>query len=73
MTTNSKPIEVVGKEGLVNTNAERIGQADVKKARGLFGRIKHLIGKVAVVDEDWMFKSKDWPYLWNHKDTNNKA
>jgi len=27
-------------------------------------KIKHLIGKVASVDEDWIFKSKDWPYLW---------
>ena len=47
--------------------------ANDTKAKGRFGRIKHLIGKVVIVDEDWIFKSKDWPYMWNHKDINDKA
>jgi len=73
MTTNSKAIQVVGQEAVVNTNAEGVGHADDTKAKGLLWRMKHLIGKVITVDEDWMFKSRDWPYLWDHKDTNDKA
>jgi len=60
-------------EGVVNTDAEKKGHANDTKAKGLFWRMKDLIGKAVIVDEDWIFKSKDWPYLWNHKDTNDKA
>jgi hypothetical protein len=73
MTTNSKVMQVNGQEGAVNTDAEKRGYANDTKAKGLFGRMKHLIGKAVTIDEDWIFKSKDWPYMWKHKDTNDEA
>ena len=73
MTTNSKAMKVIGKEEVVNTDAGKAGHANDTKAKGLFCRIKQLVGKVVTVDEDWIFESKDWPYLWDHKDTNGKA
>jgi hypothetical protein len=73
MTTNSKAIQGMGQEETLNTNAERKGLANDTNAKGLLWRMKNLIGKVATVDEDWIFKSKDWPYMWKHKDTNDEA
>ena len=74
MATNSKAMKVMGQEEeVVNMDAESIEHASDTKAKGLFGRMKHLIGKVVTVDEDWIYKSKDWPYLWDHKDPNDKA
>ena len=73
MTTNSKAMQAMGQEGTVNTDAEGVGHANDTKAKGLFWRMKNLIGKVVAVDEEWIFKSKDWPYLWDHKDTNDNA
>lgn len=37
------------------------------KAHNILGGIKHLIGQIISVDEDWVMKSKDWPYLWTKK------
>ena len=34
------------------------------KAVSVLGRVRHLVGKVVSVDEDWISKSKDWPYMW---------
>ena len=67
MTTNSKAMQVIEQRGVINMDAGSKRHANDTKARGLSGRMKHLIRKAVIVDEDWIFKSKDWPYLWDKK------
>ena len=73
MSTRSDTIPVITQEGAVNTDADHRSHTIETKEKGIFCRVKNLIAKVVTVDEDWIFKSKDWPYLWNHKDTDDKA
>ena len=72
MSTRSDTIQVIGQEGAIDTGADQRSHVGETKEKGIFGRIKLLLGKVVTVEEDWILKSKDWPYLWNHKDTDNK-
>ena len=67
MSTNSKAVQTMGRDGKTTTGGGIVRHANYAKSKGLFGRMKDLIGKVIAVDEEWIFKSKDWPYLWGKK------
>jgi len=67
MNTRSDAIHVIGGERAVGTDVDHRRHVGEIKKRGVWSRIKHLIGKVATVDEEWIFKSKDWPYMWTKK------
>jgi len=57
----------IGREGTVKQEIERGAYAGGEKARGLIGWVRNLVGRVVTVDEDWIMKSKDWPYMWKKK------
>lgn len=61
------PIVEVGYQEAVNMGLTYKTPGKSKRARTLFGGVKHLIGKMVSIDEDWVLKSKDWPYLWTKK------
>jgi len=67
MNTRSDAIPVVGGERAAGNDIDLRRRTGEIKKKGVWGRIKHLIGKVATVDEEWIFKSKDWPYMWTKK------
>jgi hypothetical protein len=62
----SHRVQGIGQEGPVNQEIERGAYAG-KKAKGVIGRIRNLVGRVVTVEEDWMLKSRDWPYMWKRK------
>jgi hypothetical protein len=62
MSANIKAMPVIGHEGTVNTEVQGRRIAGENKKRGLLKRAKYLIGKVVTIDEEWIFKSKEWPY-----------
>jgi hypothetical protein len=65
--TESHRVQVIGQEGPVNQEIERGAYAGRNKAKGVIGRIRNLVGRVVTVEEDWMLKSRDWPYMWKKK------
>jgi hypothetical protein len=65
--TESHRVQGIGREGPVNQEIERGAYVGGKKAMGVIGRIKNLVGRVITVEEDWMLKSRDWPYMWDKK------
>jgi hypothetical protein len=65
--TERHRLQGIGREGPVNQEIERGAYTGREKTIGIIGRIKNLIGRVVTVEEDWMLKSKDWPYMWNKK------
>lgn len=64
MSTNTKAMPVIGHDVANNTKAGRNKTATENRR---FRRIKHFIEKIVVVDEEWVFKSKEWPYMWTKK------
>jgi hypothetical protein len=46
---------------------ERGAYTGRKKAKGVIGRIRNLVGRAVTIEEDWMLKSRDWPYMWKKK------
>jgi len=67
MSTNSKAMKAMGRDGTINTDAgSRMNVGDTRR-KGFLNKIKHFIGKVVAVDEDWIFKSNEWPYMWKKK------
>jgi len=67
MNTNSKAVQIMGRDGKLNTGAGSRRHANYTKVKRLFGRMKDLVGKILIVDEDWIFKSNEWPYMWKKK------
>lgn len=65
--TESRRVQGIGREGPVNQELERGGYVDGKKAKGVIGRVRNMVGRVVIVDQDWIMKSKDWPYMWKKK------
>ncbi|MFC2035616.1 hypothetical protein ACFLUJ_05780 [Chloroflexota bacterium] len=51
------------------TNIDLTYRVPEKGTKGvnMLGRIKNILGRVVTVDEEWIFKSRDWPYLWTKK------
>ena len=43
------------------SDAKAKGGSTIKR---LIGKLREMAGKAVSLDEDWIFKSKDWPYLW---------
>ena len=67
MGTNSKTMPVIGREEVISPEVDLKRHISEKKGLGLIARVRNLIGRVVTVDEDWMLKSKDWPYMWKKK------
>jgi len=59
--------EEFGREETVNVDLTYKAQESGTKMRKMLCRFKHILGKVVTADEDWIFKSKDWPCLWTRK------
>jgi hypothetical protein len=57
----------------MSTHADHSGQGETAKAlekvsiKHLLEKLKRAVSKVVTIDEDAIFKSKDWPYLWPKK------
>ena len=51
-------------DGVTSTDVAPRRHETGTKTGGMLGRLKCAIGRAVTVDEDWIFKSKDWPYLW---------
>jgi len=58
--------EIEHKEA-INIDLTHKARESGAKRRDLLHGIKRLFGKVITVDEDWIFESKDWPYLYKKK------
>jgi len=67
MSTNSKAIQVARQNGPIGNDTDTEKHADFTNERGVFSKTRHLIGKIVMIDNDWIFKSKDWPYMWPKK------
>ena len=65
--TESHRVHGIGREGPVKQEIDRGAYAGEEKARGIIGRVRNLVGRVVTVDEDWIMKSRDWPYMWKKK------
>jgi len=55
MSSNSKAVQVIGQKGFINRDAESRMIIGYTKNKGLFGRIKYLIGRIitAVESDLW--------------------
>ena len=67
MSIKRLSITEIGYDEAINIGLSRKTHRRSTKAHNIFGGVKQLIGKMVSVDEDWVFKSKDWPYLWTKK------
>ena len=69
MGINRFSMTEVGYDEAINIDlTHKVPESSTKAPKHkIFSGIKHLIGKMVAIDEDWVLKSKNWPYLWTKK------
>ena len=70
MATKDHKLRNVGWEGEMSTDVAGTRYRSGVKGKGGTTRMKRLIealGRVVSIDEDAIFKSKEWPHMWRKK------